>query len=126
MSWGEEDFGKMWMFKFVRGRLGVVPDGGYFYMNDPVNDDEWHYVAVVVEEAKLPNLHDDVKLYLDGGLAKIHDIGLLDLWPIETGKELDVRIGRGFQGLIDEVRIYDRALSKEEMKELFKLQRARK
>ena len=126
MGWGEEDFGKMWMFRFVRGRLGVVPDGGYFYMNDPVNDDKWHYVAVVVEEAKLPNLHDDVKLYLDGTLAKIHDIGLLDLWPIETGKELDVRIGRGFQGLIDEVRIYDRALSKAEMKELFTLQKARK
>ena len=83
-------------------------------------------VAVVVEKADLPNLHDHVKLYLDGAPAEIHDIGLLDLWPIETGKELDVRIGRGFQGLIDEVRLYDRALSREEIKTLFVSQRKRK
>ncbi|MFH1715798.1 MAG: LamG-like jellyroll fold domain-containing protein, partial [Planctomycetota bacterium] len=74
------------------------------------------------EEAELPNLHDDVKLYKDGNLAVIHDIGLLDLWPIETGDELDVRIGRQFKGLIDDVRIYDRALSEDEMKALFTLQ----
>ena len=117
--WGEEDFGKMFIFGFVRGRVGVRPDGGYLYMNEQINDDQWHYVAVVVEETELPNLHDDVKLYLDGAPAEIHDIGLLDLWPIETGKKLDVRIGRGFQGLIDEVRLYDRAFSREEMKALY-------
>ena len=36
-------------------------------------------------KAELPNLHDDVTLYLDGAPAEIHDIGLLDLWPIQTG-----------------------------------------
>jgi hypothetical protein len=38
------------------------------------------------------------------------------LWPIDTGEELDVRIGQGFRGLIDEVRIYDRELTDEEIK----------
>ncbi|MFH1716157.1 MAG: LamG-like jellyroll fold domain-containing protein, partial [Planctomycetota bacterium] len=94
ISWGTDDYGKMWILGFIRGRLGIRPNGGYLYMNEPVHDDEWHHVAVVVEEAELPNLHDDVKLYKDGNLAVIHDIGLLDLWPIETGDELDVRIGR--------------------------------
>ncbi len=95
-------------------------------MNDTISDDKWHHVAVVVEEADLPNLHDDVKLYLDGKPAEIHDIGLLDLWPIETGKELDVKIGRGFRGAIDEVRLYDRALTKQEMKDLFASQKISK
>jgi len=126
MAWGQEDFGKMWIFGFIRGRVGVTPDGGYFYMNPAIHDDAWHHVAVVVEEAKRPNLHDNVKLYLDGTLAKIHDIGLLDLWPVDTGSELDLRIGRRFQGLIDEVRLYDRALSRKEMKTLFTLPRKRK
>ena len=121
MAWGEEDGGKMWTFGFIRGRVGVTPRGGYLYINPPIHDDAWHHVAVVVEEAKRPNLHDNVKLYLDGTLAKIHDIGLLDLWPVNTGSELDLRIGRRFQGLIDEVRLYDRALSREEMKTLFTL-----
>lgn len=117
--WGEDDFGKMWIFGFIRGRVGVTPSGGYLYMKDQINDDQWHHVAAVVEEAETPNLHDDVKLYLDGAPATIHDIGLLDLWPVDTGSGIDVTIGRRYSGLIDEVRIYDRALSKVEVKALF-------
>jgi hypothetical protein len=122
ISWGTEDYGKMWIFGFIRGRIGVTPSGGYLYMKDETNDDKWHHVAVVVEEAELPNLYDNVKLYKDGVPAVIHDIGLLDLWPIDTGDELDVRIGLGFEGLIDDVRIYERALSEQEILALFKLQ----
>ena len=121
-SWGADDYGQMWTFGFIGGRVGVTPNGGYLYMNDQTHDDKWHHVAVVVEETKLPNLHDHVTLYKDGTLAEIHDIGLLDLWPIETGDVLDVRIGRGFKGLIDDVRIYDRALSDDEISLLFKLE----
>jgi len=119
LAWGHEDFGKMWTFGFIRGRVGVSPKGGYLYMNAATTDDAWHYVAVVVVVAPLPNLHDHVRLYLDGELAPIHDIGLLDLWPVDTGSDLDVRIGAGFVGLLDDVRLYDRALSDEEVKALF-------
>ena len=122
ISWGLDDYGKMFTFGFIRGRIGVTPNGGYLYINEETDDDEWHHVAAVVEEGELPNLHDDVKLYKDGEPAEIHDIGLLDLWPIDTGRDLDVRIGRKFQGLIDDVRIYDRALSEDEINALFKLQ----
>jgi hypothetical protein len=121
-SWGLQDGGKMWILGFIRGRVGVTPRGGYLYMNSQTHDDKWHHVAVVVRKAELPNLHDDVKLYLDGKVADIHDIGLLDLWPLQTGKELDVRIGRGFNGLIDDLRIYDRPLLEDEVRALFKRQ----
>jgi hypothetical protein len=122
VSWGADEPGQMWQFCFIRARLGVTPKGGYLYMNEPVHDDKWHHVAVVVRRAELPNLHDDVVLYKDGEPAEIHDIGLLDLWPIETGAELDVSIGSGFNGLLDDVRIYDRPLSEDEIKILFTLQ----
>ncbi|MCP4451211.1 MAG: hypothetical protein GY809_07095, partial [Planctomycetes bacterium] len=72
LSWGEKDFGKMWTFKFIRGRLGVTPHGGYYYMNPMVHDKAWHHVAAVLEEAELPNLHDHVTLYLDGEIAEVH------------------------------------------------------
>jgi len=108
ISWGEDDFGKMFTFCFVRG--------------EQTDDGDWHHIVVVVKEAELPNLHDDVVLYRDGTIAEVHDIGLLDLWPIDTGSDLDVRIGRGFEGLIDDVRIYNRVLSDEEVMALFKLQ----
>ena len=119
VAWGTDDFGQMWLLTFIRSRVGVTPSGGYLYVNDMLNDEKWHHVAAVVEEGDPPNLHDSVKLYVDGVLAKIHDIGLLDLWPVDTGAEIDVRIGRRFNGAIDDVRIYDRALSEEEIKTLF-------
>jgi len=122
VSWGTEDFGQMFTFGFIRGRIGVSPHGGYLYMNPETHNDEWHHVAAVVRQAESPNLHDDVKLYLDGAPAEIHDIGLLDLWPIQTGDKLNVRIGRGFKGSLDDLRIYDRPLSDEEVKALFKLE----
>lgn len=121
VSWGTNDFGKMWTLGFIRGRVGVTPHGGYLYMNAETHDDQWHHVAVVVRQAESPNLYDDVTLYLDGEVAVIHDIGLLDLWPIDTGNEFDVRIGRKFKGLIDDLRIYDRVLSEDEIHALFTL-----
>ena len=119
VSWGENAAGKKWMFGFIRGHLGVSPHGGYLYMKSTVSDDAWHQVAVVVREASPPNLHDHVALYRDGTPAEIDDIGLLDLWPIDTGNQSDVRIGRQFKGAIDDLRIYDRALSEDEIHALF-------
>ncbi len=121
VSWGARDIGQMWTYGHYRGRVGLTPHGGYLFINTKTDDDKWHHVAIVVEKADRPNLHDDVKLYLDGEVAAIHDIGLLDLWPIQTGKEFDVTIGKGFNGLIDDLRIYDRPLSIDEIKVLFRL-----
>jgi len=119
VSWGTKDFGRMWIVRFIRGHVGATPHGGYYYMAEGVHDEKWHHVAVVVGKAELPNLHDDVTLYLDGKIAAIDRIGLLDLWPVETGEELDVAIGQRFKGVIDELRIYDRALSEEEVAALY-------
>ena len=90
-------------------------------MNDKLNDETWHHVAAVILEAELPNLHDHVRLYKDGELAIIHDIGVLDLLPIETQSGDDVTIGKGYDGAIDDVRIYDRALSEQEVLSLAKM-----
>jgi len=117
MSWGVDEPGKMWTFRIVGTGIYVDPKGGYLYTNTKVHDDVWHHVAAVVEEADPPTLQK-VKLYKDGELEKLHDIGLLDLYPIDTGSGVDVRIGRGFKGLMDDVRVYDRALSPEEIRNL--------
>jgi hypothetical protein len=120
VSWGLNDHGKMWTFGFIRSGLGVTPHGGYLYMKPGLEDNAWHHVASVVHEGSPPNLHDDVKLYRDGEPAELDDIGLLDLWPIETGAKMDVRIGWRLKGLIQDLRIYDRPLSEEEIKSVFR------
>ena len=119
VQWGSDEPGRMWTVGFIRRRLGVSPRGGYLYMNQPTDDGQWHHIAVVLEEGSPANLHDHASLYLDGKPAVIHDIGLLDLWPIDTGDGMDVTIGRGWNGLIDDLRIYARALSPEEIAALY-------
>lgn len=122
LSWGQDEGGLMFNFGFVPGRrrVGITPEGGYLYMKDSTSDNKWHHVAAVVEEAELPNLYDNVKLFLDGDKAVIHDIGVLDLYPIQTGSDLDVTIGEGFSGAVDDVRLYDRALTEKEIELLYK------
>ncbi len=119
IRWGSNDAGKIFRIGFIRGHVGLDPSGGYLYMNENIADDKWHHVVIVVTEGDPPNLHDHAKLYLDGKPAAIHDIGLLDLWPLDTGDQEEVTIGRGFSGLIDEVRLNDRALTGEEIEQLF-------
>jgi hypothetical protein len=120
ISWGKNDHGKMWALCFIRCGLGVTPKGGYLYMKRDIEDNAWHHIAAVVREASPPNLHDDVKLYKDGEPAEIDDIGLLDLWPIETVAKEDVCIGRRFKGRLSDLRIYDRAISEDEVKTLYR------
>jgi len=116
--WGVDDPGKRWTFIIVDSGIFVTPKGGYLYTKSPVDDRAWHHVAAVMEGGEEPNLTNNVKLYKDGVLQEIHDIGLLDLYPINTGAGMDVRIGRGLAGLLDDVRLYDRALSAEEIRML--------
>jgi hypothetical protein len=120
ISWGKNDAGKMWIMCFIRNGLGVTPKGGYLYMKRGVEDGQWHHIVAVVREASPPNLHDDVKLYKDGEPAEIDDIGYLDMWPVETVAQQDVRLGCRFKGQLSDVRIYDRALAEEEVKSLFR------
>ncbi len=119
--WGANESGKQFRFGHIRRRIGMTPFGGYYYMKDFTNDDKWHHIAVVVGESELPNLYDDLTLYLDGEVATIDDIGLLGLLPVETASELDVRIGQGFEGLIDDLRIYKRPLSEIEIRTIQQL-----
>ena len=83
-----------------------------------MNDGEWHHVALVVTEGA--NLRPDTcKMYVNG----VED----GTWsgsdnPFELLADVDVRIGmsgpldtRYFLGALDEVRIYDRALSSAEI-----------
>jgi len=117
--WGARDSGKQFRFGHIRGRLGVTPFGGYYYMKEYTNDDKWHHVVLVITESELPNLHDNVCIFLDGKIAVVDDIGLLDLLPIETAEEADVRLGTGFEGVLDDVRIYSRALTLDEAKAIY-------
>jgi Concanavalin A-like lectin/glucanases superfamily/F5/8 type C domain len=121
VSWGDNIAGQKWIFRVQEsnGTLGAIRvevNGGYQVGSTDVRDDEWHHVAAVLDSDGTPDATESA-LYVDGILEA--NSATLDE-PINTAAGV-VRIGlapwhnRPFNGLIDDVRIYSRPLSNEEL-----------
>jgi hypothetical protein len=89
-------------------------DGGFgFPIKKKIKPGQWHYLTAVVKGK-------DQLLYLDGG----DELKLQRPEGIQTNGGTETEIGKagdgGFAGLIDEVTIYNRALSPKEIQQNFK------
>ena len=115
IAWGDDSPGGKWLIRVNEdGALRTEVQGGYIYGTTVVNDGNWHHIVVVLDSDGTPDI-SEVLLYVDGQLETISDV--LDE-PISTATGQNVAIGvftlvqnRYFQGLIDDVRIYDVALN---------------
>lgn len=80
--------------------------------NSTINDGKWHYIIFVIDRVV-----DKLKVYIDGNFDNMTD----DLTTGSSTNNGDLLIGktasddRYFNGSIDEIRIYDRALSAKEI-----------
>ncbi|WP_245526158.1 LamG domain-containing protein [Archaeoglobus profundus] len=96
-------------------------EGGHYYLHDPYKLDlnKWYFLTVVYD---YPN--NSVKLYANGELIASRDCPEPVVIPTDS-----LRIGcKGvefFAGIIDEVRIYNRALSDEEIKAMYEALRVK-
>ncbi|MEN6309883.1 MAG: LamG-like jellyroll fold domain-containing protein [Anaerohalosphaeraceae bacterium] len=121
LSWGSASAGTKWIFRIQpTGELAVVVWGGNFKTVTTLNDGRWHHVAAVLPDSAAPNV-TQIKLYVDGQLQT--NAFSNSTQTINTGLTEDVQIGSFFngsqvsffKGLIDDVRIYNRALSGDEI-----------
>jgi hypothetical protein len=124
LNWGSEG-AQYWL-------LGIYPDGqfGVFLSSGnelksgvSVADGCWHHVSVVLADDGSPSL-DEVQLFIDG--IRVSGTSTSTA-AIVTPSGADVSIGAYqvsgqmgvfYNGLIDDVRIYDRALTANEVKAL--------
>jgi len=114
VTWGVQGSGTRLTWRVHLGTLRTEHAAGNLRGNTYVNDGQWHHVALVVTEGA--NLRPDkTKMYVDGREDSTFSGGDVTYKLIA---EYDVRIGmsgpqngRYFPGSLDEVRIYDRALS---------------
>ena len=124
VSWGQNVAGQKWIFRVqeANGTLGAIRievNGGYQVGNIDVRDNEWHHVAAVLADDGSPDAIE-IALYVDDALET--SSAQLDE-PINTAAG-PVRIGespwhnRPFNGLIDDVRIYDKAFTAEEIRQV--------
>lgn len=122
VSWGENVAGQKWILRVQEsngtvGALRVEVNGGYMIGWNDVRDGEWHHAAAVLDSDGTPDALE-IALYLDG-LREPSSASLDE--PIDTSAAGVVRINdspwhsRPFAGVIDDVRIYDKALTVEEI-----------
>lgn len=143
LSWGDFQFdqpGAVWQISInpmsgdgPLGHLRVGTHGGFVVGSTDLRDDHWHHVAVVLYEAERPDIGQHVMLYLDG---QKEEISSRTLGTVETevstanhGVWLGRNItysgsaiqghahGRFFRGCLDEVYIFQAALSQQEILE---------
>ena len=85
------------------------------FMAGEIRPGTWHFFAATYD-------NNTVKIYLDNLLvfSKIIGNGILDLWNNEAGLTIGIEAGHPFKGKIDDVRLYNRALSSDEVAYIFK------
>ncbi|HRV21253.1 MAG TPA: hypothetical protein P5324_11790, partial [Anaerohalosphaeraceae bacterium] len=122
LSWGAAQTGRLWAIALSSdGTLRVQVYGDYIYGTTPLTDGQWHHIAVMLPDDGSPNLTEAV-LYVDG--LPETSIGGSATCPINTAASADVCIGANvprtifYKGVIDEVRLYDRLLSRQEIEKL--------
>ena len=128
LTWGNSYAGCKWIIRVNEtGALRAEVEGGYIYGATPVNDGTWHHIAVVLNSDGTPTI-SEVLLYVDGQLETVAGVSNE---PIYTAADQNVVIGvytngtgRFFKGLIDDVRIYNKALSGVQIEQLFTMEGA--
>ncbi len=118
----------------VEGALRTEIQGTFNVSTTPINDDEWHFIASVFPDDGVFMV--DVLMYVDGELEErsgtndngtVHEVNTA---ASEAESDQLVRIGSRqqsanenfFTGLIDEVRIYSRALSPDDIKSIMDIE----
>ncbi len=112
------------------GAIRTEIQGSYIIGSIPINDGEWHHVASVLPDGGF--LMEDVIHYIDGEEDVMSGMGnaeiIIDTYgfdgdgtEVEIGSRLQGTTNQYFFGVVDEVRIYSRALSHEDVQALIAL-----
>ena len=83
--------------------------------DNSMNDENWHYITATFEALNATGL----KLYIDGVLVQTGDTSLVDFVQTTSNniKIGNADSGRPFNGSIDDVKIYNYALTEDEVRE---------
>ncbi|WP_417589771.1 LamG-like jellyroll fold domain-containing protein [Owenweeksia hongkongensis] len=116
VSWGTNATGQKWLVRLDgSGALRAEVAGGNRIGTTPINDGQWHHVAVVLDGNNTNNLD----LYVDGQLETNSSTNAI---AINTTSGANFQVTRGphnnyIDGTISEVRIWNKALTATEIQD---------
>ena len=124
VSWGTQSNGQGFDLRVNNGGDGTWANtlrldvgGGYIVGSTDIRDGCWHHVAVVFDDTAGADVLD-ARLYVDGELETISASQSKTVNTAIDGQDVTFgndQAGRRYNGLLDEVRLYDRALSPAEI-----------
>jgi hypothetical protein len=119
ISWGQNTNTQKWIGRIndnagngAVGALRTECSGGYIISTTVLTDDEWHHLTAVLDSNGSPTT-DDIRMYVDGvqeaisgsQTVGIDTVGGRNLWIADGHHD------RPLPSLIDDVRLYDHALT---------------
>ena len=123
ISWGQSVNTQKWIGRVndnagngAVGALRTECSGGYTISTTVVTDDEWHHLTAVLESAGSPTV-EDIRMYVDGVQEVISGIRLVGIDTV-GGRNVWIADGhhdRPLPSLIDDVRLYDHAMTEAEI-----------
>ena len=124
ISWGQNINTQKWIGRIndnagngAVGALRTECSGGYIISTTIVNDGEWRHLTSVLESAGSPTT-DDIRMYVDGELEVISGSQTVAIDTVANGRNVWIADGhhdRPLPGVIDDVRIYDHAMTEVEI-----------
>ena len=116
--------GQKWQVVFYNNEVGALVQGGNAFCAAPeVNDGQWHHVVIVLDDTNQDGILniDETQFYIDGDLREQSRAAS---FAVNTAAHNDVHISKYpegntylLNGSLDEIRIYDRVLTEQEIQE---------
>jgi hypothetical protein len=118
LAWGEQTPGRYWLLEVDTNRRlrFSCGEGDAVAAGRLVGDMQWHHIAVALDPMVADDPHvSDIRLYVDTRPQPLyemteHEINTGNAEPVRIGASHDPNETSHFNGIIDDVRIYDAAL----------------
>jgi hypothetical protein len=126
LTWGEPVPGKYWRLEVdANRRLRFSCGTGHAVASRMVGDAQWHHLAVALDPlvANQPRI-SDIRLYVDARPQPLYELNEQEIaanamGDLRLGAPYDSAASRPFNGILDDVRLYDTALAPTHVRQIY-------
>jgi hypothetical protein len=121
MGWGRSSAGKEWKLSISNGKFRTSVWSGGVFGSNAADINDWVYIASILPSES--SASSQIMHYFNGNLEILE----IQEFSIFTGNDYTIKIGTNMNaggkmnGAIDDLRLYDRALSAAEVQALYNL-----